>query len=155
MEVVIRSDACELGELAADAIESLLTRKPDAVLGLATGSSPLATYDALVRRFRAGRVSFRRARGFTLDEYVGLPADHPQRYRNVIDADFVSRVDFAPGSVIGPDGSSPDIPSSCLAYENAIGMAGGVDLPIPRICRSTPRSTNRGHHWRREPESRP
>lgn len=130
MEVVIRSDACELGELAADAIESLLTRKPDAVLGLATGSSPLATYDALVRRFRAGRVSFRRARGFTLDEYVGLPADHPQRYRNVIDADFVSRVDFAPGSVIGPDGSSPDIPSSCLAYENAISLAGGVDLQI-------------------------
>lgn len=130
MEVVIRSDAGALGELAADAIESLLRRKPDAVLGLATGSSPLATYAALVSRYRSGRLSFSRARGFTLDEYVGLPDNHPQRYRNVIDTEFVSQVDFAPGAVNGPDGLSSDIPSSCLAYEEAIRGAGGVDLQI-------------------------
>jgi glucosamine-6-phosphate deaminase len=108
----------------------LLTRKPDAVLGLATGSSPLAIYDELVSRFEAGLMSFRQARGFTLDEYVGLPADHPERYRNVIDKVLVSRVDFAPGAVLGPDGLADDIPAACAAYEAAIRDAGGVDVQI-------------------------
>src|SRR5690348_12226054 len=103
MEVVILRDAKEIGSLAADAIGSLLERKPAAVLGLATGSSPLAIYDELAARCDAGLISFRQARGFTLDEYVGLPADHPERYWKVIDKVFVSRVDFAPGAVEGPD----------------------------------------------------
>jgi glucosamine-6-phosphate deaminase len=61
---------------------------------------------------------------------VGLPADHPQRYRNVIDTAFVSRVDFGPGAVQGPDGSATDIPQACAAYEDAIRAAGGIDLQI-------------------------
>jgi glucosamine-6-phosphate deaminase len=130
MEVVILQDAKEIGGVAADAIASLLDRKPDAVLGLATGSSPLAIYDELAARCDAGLISFQHARGFTLDEYVGLPADHPQRYRNVIDDAFVSRVDFAPGAVQGPDGLAADIPAACTSYENAIRAAGGVDLQI-------------------------
>src|SRR6266403_3793689 len=99
MEVVILADAKEIGGVAADAIAALLNRKPAAVLGLATGSSPMAIYDELASRCDGGLISFRQARGFTLDEYVGLPADHPQRYRNVIDTAFVSRVDFTPGAV--------------------------------------------------------
>jgi glucosamine-6-phosphate deaminase len=130
MEVVILRDAEEIGGIAADAIDALLSRIPDAVLGLATGSSPLAVYDELAARCDAGLISFRQARGFTLDEYVGLPADHPQRYRNVIDAAFVSRVDFAPGAVQAPDGLAADIPAACTAYEYAIREAGGVDLQI-------------------------
>ena len=77
-----------------------------------------------------GLISFRQARGFTLDEYVGLPADHPQRYRTVIDEVFVSKVDFAPGAVQGPDGLAADIPAACAEYETAIRDAGGVDLQI-------------------------
>src|SRR5690242_8606290 len=130
MEVVILEDATQIGAIAADAIETLLSHKPAAVLGLATGSSPLVIYDELVARCDAGSISFRQARGFTLDEYVGLPADHPQRYRNVIEKVFVSRVDFAPDSVQGPDGLAADIPSACASYENAIRQAGGVDLQI-------------------------
>jgi glucosamine-6-phosphate deaminase len=130
MEVVILADAKEIGRVAADAVAALLARKPAAVLGLATGSSPLAIYDELATRCDAGLVSFRQARGFTLDEYVGLPADHAERYRNVIDTVFVSRVDFAPGAVQGPDGLAADIPTACAAYENAIREAGGVDLQI-------------------------
>lgn len=133
MEVVILADAASIGGVAADAIGALLGRKPDAVLGLATGSSPLAIYDELVARCTAGRISFRQARGFTLDEYVGLPADHPERYRNVIDTVFVSRVDFAPDAVQGPDGLAADIPAACAAYEDAIRDAGGVDLQIVGI----------------------
>ncbi len=130
MEVVILNDAKEIGVVAADAISALLDRKPAAVLGLATGSSPMAIYDELAARCDAGLVSFRQARGFTLDEYVGLPADHPQRYRNVIDTAFASRVDFAPGAVEGPDGLAADIPAACAAYEDAIREASGVDLQI-------------------------
>jgi glucosamine-6-phosphate deaminase len=130
MEVVILYDAKEIGVVAADAIGALLDRKPAAVLGLATGSSPMAIYDELAARCDAGLVSFRQARGFTLDEYVGLPADHPQRYRNVIDNAFASRADFASGAIQGPDGLAADIPAACAAYENAIREAGGVDLQI-------------------------
>ncbi len=130
MEVVICRDVKEIGGIAADAIGALLSRKPEAVLGLATGSSPLAIYDELATRCEAGLISFQQARGFTLDEYVGLPADHPERYRTVIDTVFVSRVNFGPGAVQGPDGEAADIPAACAAYEDAIRAAGGVDLQI-------------------------
>ncbi len=130
MEVIIVGGPPEIGTLAADAISALLHRKPDAVLGLATGSSPLAIYDELVTRCAAGQISFGQVRGFTLDEYVGLPAEHPERYRNVIDNVFVSRVDFVPGAVQGPDGLAADIPAACTAYEEAIRAAGGIDLQI-------------------------
>ena len=124
MEIVILPDNQSIGSLGADAVENLLRRKPDAVLGLATGSSPLAIYDELADRWSNSRLSFAKARGFTLDEYVGLPTDHAESYRNVIDKDFVSRVDFAPGAVQGPDGLAQDVQAACAAYEEAkIGRA--------------------------------
>ena len=88
MEVVIAPPA-ELAALAADTTEQLLAAKPTAVLGLATGSSPLGIYDELARRHQTGRISFAHARGFTLDEYIGLPADHPESYHSVIDREIV------------------------------------------------------------------
>ncbi|MDP9166575.1 MAG: glucosamine-6-phosphate deaminase [Actinomycetota bacterium] len=130
MEVIVCRDTSEIGAIAADAIGALLARKPDAVLGLATGSSPLAIYDEVATRCDAGLISFARARGFTLDEYVGLPPDHPERYRTVIDRDFTSRVDIPADAVHSPDGSASDIPAACQAYEDAIHAAGGVDLQI-------------------------
>ncbi len=129
MEVVI-AHPDELARLAADAIERLLRSTPDAVLGLATGSSPLKVYDELARRHTEDGLSFARARAFTLDEYVGLPADHPERYRTVIENEIVSRVDFAPDAVQGPDGLAQDLVAACAAYERAIADAGGVDLQI-------------------------
>jgi glucosamine-6-phosphate deaminase len=130
VEVIILRNSAEIGAVGADAIEALLARKPDAVLGVATGSSPLTIYDELAARCAAGQVSFTKARGFTLDEYVGLPGDHPERYRNVIDKVLVSRVDFEPDAVAGPDGLATDIPAACAAYEEEIRAAGGVDLQI-------------------------
>ncbi|MDR2379132.1 MAG: glucosamine-6-phosphate deaminase [Bifidobacteriaceae bacterium] len=130
MEVVILDSGEQLAALAADAVERLLADKPDAVLGLATGSSPLSLYNELVRRHQAGRVSFSRARAFMLDEYVGLAPDHPQRYRNVIEREIAARVDFGPGAVAGPDGNAVDLAAACRAYDQAIRDAGGVDLQI-------------------------
>jgi len=129
MEVVI-APAHELAVLAADAVDALVRARPDAVLGLATGSSPLKVYDELARRHEEQGLSFARARAFMLDEYVGLPEDHPERYRNVIETEIASRVDFAPGAVQGPDGNAEDLVAACAAYEESIAGAGGVDLQI-------------------------
>ena len=129
MEVVV-APGPELARLAADAVERLLRARPRTVLGLATGSSPLAVYDELVRRHREDGLSFAHARAFMLDEYVGLPADHPQRYRNVIEAEIASRVDFSPGAVQGPDGLAEDLVAACAGFERAIADAGGVDLQL-------------------------
>ncbi len=129
MEVVIQ-DAASAARLVADAIADLVARRPDAVLGLATGSSPLGVYVELERRCRAGSLSLARARGFLLDEYVGLPEDHEQRYRAVIERELVSRVDLSTGSVQGPDGLADDLPAACAAYEHAIRAAGGVDVQL-------------------------
>ncbi|GEL94767.1 glucosamine-6-phosphate deaminase [Cellulomonas composti] len=129
MEVVI-APGPELARIAADAIEKLLRVRPQAVLGLATGSSPLAVYDELARRHESDGLSFAQASAFMLDEYVGLPAQHPERYRNVIETEIASRVDFAPGAVHGPDGLADDLVAACAAYERAIADAGGVDLQL-------------------------
>lgn len=119
-----------LGDLAGDAIAKLLNRKPDAVLGLATGSSPLPIYQNLISRYRAGDISFAQARAFTLDEYVGLEPEHPERYAYVIRREFTSHVDFADDAVHGLNGLAEDISSACAEYEEAIASAGGVDLQI-------------------------
>src|SRR5689334_22884887 len=130
MEVVVCPSAREAGTLVADAIEQLLGTKPDAALGLATGSSPLVVYDELARRVQAGTMTLQRARGFLLDEYVGLPNGHEQSYRSVILRDLVNRVDLDPARVLGPDGTATDLVGECAAYEEAIRSAGGVDLQL-------------------------
>jgi glucosamine-6-phosphate deaminase len=130
VEVVILPGGRQIASLAADAIQALLRHKPDAVLGLATGSSPLPIYDELVQRYERGLLDFSRVRGFLLDEYVGLEPGHPESYREVIRRDFAARINFAPENVDGPDGSASDIPAACRAYEDAIRDGGGVDLQI-------------------------
>lgn len=129
MDVIIVSEE-EIGELIADKIGKLLTENPKLVLGLATGSSPLRVYDSLAARVQRKEISFAQARGFTLDEYVGLPANHPCSYRTVIDQEFVFRVDFAPGAVKSPDGTAVDLASEAAAYDRSITDAGGVDFQI-------------------------
>lgn len=130
MEVIIVADAAAGAEIVGGAIARLVAGKPDTVLGLATGSTPLPVYDDLVRRCAAGEVSFARARGFALDEYVGLPEAHPESYRAVLDREIVGRVDFPAGAVLTPDGWAPDPAAACAAYDQAIADAGGIDLQI-------------------------
>ena len=129
MEVVI-ADEYTLAELAADAIERVLRTEAAPVIGLATGSSPLRIYDELTTRHKNEGLSFAHAKAFMLDEYVGIAADHPQRYRNVIDAEIATRVDFAEGAVHGPDGSADDLAAASADYERKIVGAGGIDLQI-------------------------
>lgn len=130
MHVVICESPEQVGALAADAVESLLAIKADAVLGLATGSSPLGTYAELARRYTAGRLSLAGVTAFLLDEYVGLPPGHPQLYRQVIERDLLAHVDLDPARVHSPDGNATDLPAEAAAYEQAIAAAGGIDLQL-------------------------
>lgn len=120
----------ELARAGADALEGALLARRDPVLGLATGSSPVPVYDELVRRHREDGLSFAGARAFLLDEYVGLPAEHPERYRNVIDRELVSHVDLDPARVHAPDGLARDLDAAAARYEQQIAAAGGVDVQI-------------------------
>ncbi len=130
MEVIILPSSKEIGALAADSIESLVRAKPTAVIGLATGSSPLPIYDELARRHEEEGLSFAEVSGFALDEYVGLPVGHFESYREVIRREFTNRVDVAAENVHGPDGASEDVEGACRSYEAAIAAAGGIDLQI-------------------------
>ncbi|MGG5171638.1 glucosamine-6-phosphate deaminase [Pseudarthrobacter sp. J1738] len=130
MEVVILPSSKQIGIMAADAIAALLRRKPNAVLGLATGSSPLPIYNELARRHTEEGLDFSQAHGFALDEYVGLEAGHYESYKEVIRREFTNRVNIAPENVHGPDGSAQDITEACQAYEDSMMALGGVDLQI-------------------------
>lgn len=130
MEVVVVPTAEDAAVLVADAYQALLTATPAAVLGLATGSTPLPLYRELIRRHREGGLSFREARGFLLDEYVGLPSGHPESYRQFIRAELERHVDFAPDAIVGPGEVGRDPLAAGPAYEEAIRAAGGIDLQI-------------------------
>jgi glucosamine-6-phosphate isomerase len=130
VEVIIVDTPADAVPIVADACTRLLTRHPAAVLGLATGSTPLAVYRELIRRHRQHGLSFAQARAFLLDEYVGLPVGHPQRYRTFIERELTSHVDLDPARLHGPDGLADDLPGAAQAYEQAISAAGGIDLQI-------------------------
>ncbi|GAB2681248.1 glucosamine-6-phosphate deaminase [Thalassiella azotivora] len=131
MEVVPLRDAAEVATTAADAVERLVRSRPDAVLGLATGSTPVPTYDELVARHRTGTgPSFAAVTVFMLDEYVGLPAGDPQGYRATIERQLTAPLGIPAESVHAPAGHADDLPAACDAYEDAIAAAGGVDLQV-------------------------
>jgi len=132
VEVVIVDCPGAAGTLVGGAVAALVRSRPAAILGLATGSSPLVVYRDLARRHGAGEVSFAAARAFLLDEYVGLAPDDPRSYRGFIADKLERHVDFAPGAVRGPEvaGDGEDLAAACVEYEAAIAAAGGVDLQL-------------------------
>ena len=131
MEGIPLATEDDVAALAADAIEALVRAHPEAVLGLATGSSPLPAYQELARRHRAGTApSYAGVRAFLLDEYVGLPAGHPQTYRETIFRELTDAVGIPRDRVASPDPTPEALPSAGQRYEEAIRAAGGVDLQV-------------------------
>ena len=131
MEVVPLATSADVGRVAADVIEDLVRRTPDAVLGLATGSSPVPAYRELVRRHRDGTgPSYDRVRCFTLDEYVGLPAGHPQSYRETIHRELTDDLGIPRERVSGPDPDPDGLPDAGARYEAELQAAGGVDVQV-------------------------
>lgn len=126
MEVIITPSAGEASAEAARIAAALIRAKPHAVLGLATGSTPLAFYAELA----AMRLDFSRVTTFNLDEYVGLGPEHPQSYAYFMREHFFSKVNIAPERIHIPDGLARDIPAHCEAYEAAIREAGGIELQL-------------------------
>ncbi len=127
-EVIIVKDPAAAGALAAEEIARLIARRPDAVLGLATGSTPLPVYEAL--RTRLAGVDVSRVRGFALDEYVGIDPAHPESYRSVISREVVEPLGLNPELIHVPNGALDGIEHAGADYDAAIARAGGVDLQI-------------------------
>ena len=123
-EVVIVETQDAAGEIAADAVAALIGRNPQAVLGLATGSTPLSSYAAIARR----GLDLSRVRGFALDEYVGLPVGHPQSYRSVITSEVVEPLGMTATLVRVPGDDGGPLQGAGERYESDLVAAGGVDI---------------------------
>lgn len=130
MEVIVLPTADTVADHAAAIIAQVVRRKPDAVLGVATGSSPLGSYERLADAAARGELDFSRASAFALDEYVGLPASHPESYHSVIRRTVTEPLGMDPARVHVPDGEAADVEAACEAYEAAIVRAGGVDVQL-------------------------
>ena len=133
MRLIIQPDANQLAKWAANYIAAkIINAKPTAEkpfkLGLPTGSSPLEAYCELIKLNQKGIVSFENVVTFNMDEYVGLPEDHPQSYHAFMWNNFFSHIDIKKENVHILDGMAEDLEAECNNYEQAIKNAGGIDL---------------------------
>ena len=120
----------EMSKAAAKIIADAIRAKPDCVLGLATGSSPIGTYDELARMHREEGLSFARCTTVNLDEYRGLAGTHPQSYRYFMNEHLFSRVDIRLDHTFVPNGTAPDAAAECAAYDARLESLGGSDIQL-------------------------
>ncbi len=146
MKVVILKDAAEVAKYGADIFIKQINQKSDSVLGLATGSTPVALYKELIAAYESGRVSFKNASSFNLDEYLGLPSTHPQSYRYFMNQQLFDHVDIDKTQTNVPAGDASDPFVACETYEQSIKQKGGIDVQLLGIGRN-------GHIGFNEPSS--
>jgi glucosamine-6-phosphate deaminase len=146
MDIIIRPDSQQASELAARIVARTVREKPHAVLGLATGNTPLQLYRNLVRMHREDELDFSGVTSFNLDEYVGVPPAHPSSFHSYMWAHLFSSINMPRERINIPDGMTQDIPAACRKYEQAIRSAGGIDIQVLGI------GTN-GHIGFNEPSS--
>src|SRR5574344_493161 len=133
MKVIIREDVSKSSIWAAHYIakkineKAAVTDKPF-VIGLCTGSTPIETYAELIRMVKAGEVSFKNVISFNMDEYVGLPVEHPESYHSFMARNFFDHVDVPKENINILNGNAPDLAAECESYEQKIFAAGGIDL---------------------------
>lgn len=130
MRVVILETPEAVSQRAADLVCETIATEENPVLGLATGGTPVATYQELVRRYESGDVTFSACSTFNLDEYVGLPEGHPESYRCFMNQHLFERADFDAARCHLPHGDTHDLQQACQAYEAMIRDSGGIDLQI-------------------------
>jgi len=133
MRLIIRDDKGQVGQYIGDYIAKRIndfapTPEKPFVLGLPTGSSPIPTYKHLIKLVKAGKLSFKHVVTFNMDEYVGLPEDHPESYHTFMFREFFSHVDIPPKSIHILNGNAPDLIAECANYEAAIASYGGIEL---------------------------
>ena len=147
MLVILKRNANEVSVQAAQLVASAIKRKPALTLGLATGSTMVGVYQELVRLHKSGLLDFSHVVTFNLDEYLGLPATHPQSFHHFMREHFFAHVNVDPRNIHIPDGTIRDnYDQYCASYEEAIRKAGGIDLQILGIGRN-------GHIGFNEPTS--
>jgi glucosamine-6-phosphate deaminase len=133
MRIIIQPDYAAMSTWTAHYIASRInacapTADTPFVLGLPTGSSPIGTYQTLVELNKAGKVSFQNVVTFNMDEYVGIPKDHPESYHSFMWKHLFSHIDIPEGNVNILDGNAPDLNAECQAYEDKIKRVGGIRL---------------------------
>ena len=130
MQIHVYDHAQQVGQAAATLLAAQLISKPNSVLGLATGSTPIPTYQALISLYKAGVVDFSSASSFNLDEYVGLPAGHPCSYHSFMREQLFDHVNMPADHIHIPDGNAADPQTECARYDQAITAAGGIDMQL-------------------------
>ncbi|MDE0570520.1 MAG: glucosamine-6-phosphate deaminase [Verrucomicrobiales bacterium] len=130
MEIIIRPTKEQCASIGGRIIANLIKRKPDAVLGLATGSTPIPLYSELARMHKDEGLSFSEITTFNLDEYIGLSGDHPCSYQFFMNEELFGKIDIRSDFTHIPNGEAGDIESECLEYEQAIRSSGGIDLQV-------------------------
>jgi len=128
MKKIVLDNYEEVCIAAADMYSAQLGRKPDSVLGLATGSTPVGLYEELVRRYQAGLIDFSKARSFNLDEYYPISKSHPQSYDYFMRDNLFDKINLS--SYLLPNGEAPDPAAECAGYDAMIAAAGGIDLML-------------------------
>jgi glucosamine-6-phosphate deaminase len=146
MEIIIQPDSHEASRLAAKIVAGLVKEKPHAVLGFATGQTPIELYRHLVEMHRKERLDFSEVTAFNLDEYVGLEPGHPASYHSYMNEHLFNLINIRKDRVNIPFGLTDDIPTCCRSYEDRIHAAGGIDIQILGIGRD-------GHIGFNEPSS--
>ena len=130
MEIIIFPNASTGCAHAAQMIEKLIRTKPQAVLGLATGSTPIPVYQHLIEKYQKENLDFSKVTTFNLDEYLGLDPSHCASYRHYMYENLFSKINIPEDQTHIPHGLAPDIEAHCTAYEATIIKAGGIDLQL-------------------------
>jgi glucosamine-6-phosphate deaminase len=130
MEIIIKESYEDMSQAAARAVSKLLNSKPNAVLGLATGSTPLSLYRELVRLHREEGLDFSQVTTFNLDEYVGLGKDNPQSYHYFMHENLFRHINIPMQNIYIPSGTTDNYEAFCQWYETRIQECGGIDLQI-------------------------
>jgi len=130
MRVHIYKDGARIGKAAASLFAAEIIKNPGCVLGMATGSTPLPTYESLVELYNQGVIDFSRVRTFNLDEYVGISRSHEQSYYRFMFDNLFSKINIKPENVKVPNPASPNLHDDCVSYDTSIDASGGIDLQI-------------------------
>lgn len=130
MEILIFNKDIEASKYGARLFSNLIRRKPEAVLGLATGGTPIPLYQELCRQHREEGLDFSKITSFNLDEYIGLDGEHPCSYRWFMNKNLFDHINAPVDQLHIPDGKSQDVPTTCITYEEKIKEAGGIDLQV-------------------------
>lgn len=130
MRVYCAADYYHASRIAANIISAQVIMKPDCVLGLATGSTPIGTYEQLIRWYEKGDLDFSQVHSINLDEYRGLSPENEQSYRYFMNMHFFDKINIDKKNTFVPDGLEPDKEKACRDYEEIIHAHGGVDLQI-------------------------